>query len=289
MPDRYPTGAALGGHEEEASVTVTDLEPNREYDVCVVALHEGEPSYGNQLTFKTAAPAPEIKNQSATGVGPFEERIEATVNPENQTASCKVEYGPSTAYGSTVPCEQASIEGGEQTVDTTLSLLAAASGYDYRVVLENVSHERTLGTGTFTTATPLGASVESEGASSVTATSAELDATLDPDYQSTSYRFQYSTTETGGGVLTGMVVTIEGDGPVNGTGGQSASVRTATLQPGTTYYYRVLAENETNTAKHTQANGAVQSFTTPPEASTMPTLPLSITTTRGQSCTTSSM
>ena len=77
---------------------------------------------------------------------PFEARLEAVVNANKQSTSCVFEYGTSTAYGSKVPCEQATIEGfNEQTVGLTITHLTPATPYHFRVVLENKAHEKTVG------------------------------------------------------------------------------------------------------------------------------------------------
>jgi phosphodiesterase/alkaline phosphatase D-like protein len=272
------TAAAIeedhGAKGEEVKTEIKELEPNRQYTFCVTEFdNAGEPGPSAPLNFRTLAPAPAVVSQAATTISPFEEHLEATVDPNNQTTTCIVEYGLTTGYGSTRPCEQviegttqpvASVEGGEQPLTATLPGLAAVKGYDYRFVLTNAAHETTYGEGTFTTATALPPTIEDEIASSVTATGATLEAQVNPEFQPTSYHFQYSTSELGG-VLTGTVTTLEGHPALTGGGNQPASVHTvAPLEPGTTYYYRATAENGTAP----NAEGPVQSFTTPPAAET---------------------
>lgn len=257
----------LGAKGEIVKTEITGLEPNRQYTFCVTEFdNAGEAAGSAPLNFRTLAPPPAVISQAATAVSPFEEHVEATVNPENQTTSCTVEYGTTTAYGSTRPCEQASIEGGEQPVSLNLTGLAAATEYDYRFVLVNAAHETTYGEGTFTTATPLPPTIEGETASAVTATGATLEAQINPEFQPTKYRFEYSTSELGG-ILTGTITTLEGHPPLTGSGVQAVHLQTyAPLQPGTTYFYRAVAEN--GAAPNTE--GPVKSFTTPPAAETEP-------------------
>jgi hypothetical protein len=122
-----------------------------------------------------------------------------------------------------------------------------------------------LGALALTTAPALAAApgVEGEAASSVTATGATLEAQVNPNNQSTTYDFEYSTSATGE-TLNTPVTTLAGAGPLTGSGNQTASVKTgAVLAPGTTYFYRVIAKN----ASSEETKGKVKHFTTvlPPE------------------------
>jgi hypothetical protein len=100
----------------------------------------------------------------------------------------------------------------------------------------------------------------SESVTARKATSATLDAQVDPNNQETTYEFEYATAATGqtlGGTVTKGLV---GGGPLSGYSpeGQTASVETGeALMPGTTYYYRVIAKNE----KGETSTGTVARFT----------------------------
>ena len=105
---------------------------------------------------------------SASGIAAFEATIEATVNPENEAATCRVEYGETTTYGTEAPCEQASLNGhGGQPASARLNNLKAGTTYHYRVVAENtaLASKPTEGTGEFTTAPALEAVIEAESVS----------------------------------------------------------------------------------------------------------------------------
>lgn len=105
---------------------------------------------------------------------------------------------------------------------------------------------------------------ESEGATQTTVT---LDAQINPEYQKTSYEFEYAANEES--------ALLEGDGTkvaggelpagsiLTGFGEHSASAHVSGLQPNTLYYYRVVAKNATGQAEQIPA---VQSFTTLPAA-----------------------
>lgn len=124
---------------------------------------------------------------------------------------------------------------------------------------------RSEGAGEFTTEALKAPVIEGESASSVGSTSATLKAQVNPSYQSTSYSFEYSSKESTG-VLQAPITTIKGSRSLTANAGtQTASVPAgAVLSPGTTYYYRVVAQNATPPA----ADGPVSSFTTPPQPTT---------------------
>jgi hypothetical protein len=106
-------------------------------------------------------------------------------------------------------------------------------------------------------------SVEGESVSAVNSTHATLDASVNPNNQETTYSFEYATNE----ALTGATV-VDGTEPLAAqySPGLAVSVPTGVLAAGTTYFYRVVAENATPPA----SEGTVQSFTTVPTPNTDP-------------------
>ncbi|HYB25793.1 MAG TPA: hypothetical protein VEF89_04195 [Solirubrobacteraceae bacterium] len=88
-------------------------------------------------------------------------------------------------------------------------------------------------------------------ATAITATSATLNGTVNPEGQATSYFFQYGTT-TSYGSETATAAAGSGTASVN------VSVPIASLAPQTTYHYRLVATNASGTTL-----GADVSFTTP--------------------------
>jgi len=117
--------------------------------------------------------------------------------------------------------------------------------------------------------------VDSESTSAVNSTGATFEAQVNPNNQETTFKFEYSTKATGE-TLEGTITTVEGAAPMPaGFGDQLASVSTgAVLEPGTTYFYRVVAEDGTPPA----TKGSVQSFTTVPTPHTDPVEAITATT-----------
>jgi hypothetical protein len=234
----------------------------------------------------TAAPAlaaaPAVVGESVPSVTPFEARLEAVVkaaenpNPGEEPTECHFEYGKTSVTEHREECEQGNaLEGGEQGVSKTVTGLAPKTAYHYRVIVKNATGE-VKGTGKsaeeeFTTLTLEPPIVESESFSELTSTSAKLEATVNPSYQETTCKFEYSTKA----LLPPGETTTEPCPASLGTGGGGVgtSVVLAGLELGTTYYYRVVAENATPPAQV----GAIQSFATLAKPLVTPKEVLSIT------------
>lgn len=222
----------------------------------------------------SAAPAlaappekPVVVTQSTSAVTPFAATLQAEVNPENETTSCTFEYGKVITEHK-APCEQGTLEGGSPELATlAVSGLKSASTYHYRVVVKNAAGEvKGTGIGTeeeFTTLIAEAPIVEAEGAP-FKAIEATLEAVINPNFQETGYKFEYSTKAGGEPLaLEGPITTVEGAPPAPELPaefvGEGVGVSTgAVLTPNTTYYYRVVAENATPPA----TDGPVQEFKT---------------------------
>jgi hypothetical protein len=187
-----------------------------------------------------------------------------TVNPDNAgEASCWFVWGTSKqALNRVTPCEEEAVPsvGTPVPVDASLSGLQPDTTYYYRLQARN-EHGTNLGEESqdyeFTTPGP---GLESESVSSVSSSSAKLEATIAPhdasnkehDLQGgtnlpTMYYFQYSKEPTEGCVAAPSACVNVPLAPAS-TGTSVASVGVeedlSKLTPSTTYHYRVLAMNE---------------------------------------------
>jgi phosphodiesterase/alkaline phosphatase D-like protein len=266
-PETMPYPEAEG-YRTHVSEMVTGLEPNQEYQVCLVAANPvelSEISIGNQVSFRTLVVAPEIVSSSekVKNVTPFSANVEAEINPENNSVSCAIEYGLTTSYGSMTGCGNFSGYS-KQSASGGVSGLTPGREYHFRVALENeTTHAKEYGSDTtFKTLSEAEAKpvVESEKveAASITPVGATVEAEVNPDYLETSCKVEYSTVRANveDGKAEGVQeCSVSAGGPKMGV-----SVGLSGLTPSKTYYYRLVVSD--TGAPHLTGDGSVQSFTT---------------------------
>jgi DNA-binding beta-propeller fold protein YncE len=220
----------------------------------------------NKGTVRIVTPPPPgpfvlSESESASEIEPTSAKLEAAVNPEGgEETKCHFEYGTTTAYGQST--SEALLEGGafeDQPVSAPVTGLAPRTIYHFRASCENAAKETSTGEDqAFTTLPPV--SIDQTSASQVNATSARLEAELNPHGLASEYHFEYGTT-----TAYGASIPIP-DGSVG-----SAKVDTTVenliqeLIPSTTYHYRVVAHDALGTV-----TGPDRSFTTQGPASILP-------------------
>jgi hypothetical protein len=255
LPGEEPTGKGL-----PVETTLSGLEPHREYTFCVVATHwEGEAleaTSGAPLHFTTKSSAPATEALAASHVTPFAATLEAQVNPQNEVTTCTFEYGALAVSENTAPCEQGggTLEGfGSQPASISVTGLAQATTYHFRVTARNATGE-TQPEGEFTTLAAEKPAVAGESVSGLTSTDVMLEAKVNPNYQETTYSFEYSTSAS----MTGAATVGEGSLPAVSEELAAGPADTGgALQPATTYFYRLVATNGTGVT-----DGPVQQFRT---------------------------
>ena len=125
---------------------------------------------------------PSVATGSASSVTQTAATLNATVDPnEGQLTSCELEYGTSTAYGSSAPCSPGSA-GGNVVVAVSAGLagLAPNTTYHFRIVATNAGGTAHGSDHTFATL-PLPPAVSTGSPSAVTRTSAILSASVNPN------------------------------------------------------------------------------------------------------------
>ncbi len=139
------------------SAEISGLEPNTEYEFQLTATNAGGEDEGDVESFSTLPNAPSVSGAAGTAGGQTAATVKATVDANGGEASCVVQWGTSTAYGSQAPCDPATIDGdGGTPVSASLSGLAAGTTYHFRVVATNAGGSGQA-TGSFTTeAAPTG-------------------------------------------------------------------------------------------------------------------------------------
>ena len=131
---------------------LSGLTSNTTYHVRLDAAGDSGAAQGADATFTTAAVAPAVTVAPAANVTGHGALLTGDVNPNNATVTdCHFEYGTTTQYGTSVPCDQA-VGGGisPEPVSATLSGLALNTTYDFELVATNAGGT-TRATGTFDT------------------------------------------------------------------------------------------------------------------------------------------
>ena len=183
----------------------------------------------------------------------------------DQPSSSKVEYGTTTAYGSSTALDPTGVAAHSQS----LTGLAASTTYHYRVISSTVNGTTTSPDATFTTpATPPAPVITGVNTSNVTATGATVTWTTD---QPSSSKVEYGTT-TAYGSSTAL----------DPTGVAAHSQSLTGLAASTTYHYRVISSTVNGTT--TSPDATFTTLATPPPG-TSPVVDAKVTV-NGKSSTT---
>jgi hypothetical protein len=198
---------------------------------------------------------PEIDSESVNAIEPTSATVQARIDPENHGTKYRFEYGKSESYGSSVPLPEGALSASfeEEPVEVPLTKLTAGVTYHYRVVAtDSEGHVTTGKDQTFNTLPAV--SVDSEYATSVSATSVTFGAQLNPLGVSATYRVEYGTSaEYGKTALEAPLSAVFGDVGV--------SAHVDGLSPDTLYHYRVVAYDEREGVHYT-LEGPDETFTT---------------------------
>jgi hypothetical protein len=197
--------------------------------------------------------APKAISISASGATPYEAHLEATVDAGEETTECHFLYGKTSTTEHEEECEQGdALEGGEQSVGRTITGLEPATTYHYRIVVKNATSQ-SESEAEFETLALVKPAITSESASQITAFTAHLEATVNPDYQTTTCAFEYR--KEGSSSFAPPVECEQGNALEGGE--QGASAKLGALEAGSAYEYRLVAENASG-----QATGAPDRFET---------------------------
>jgi sugar lactone lactonase YvrE len=194
---------------------------------------------------------PTAVSASASNIQGYQATANGSVNPNQVPTTYRFEYGPTTAYGSSVPIPAGDAGHGSTLVEesTTIPGLQPVTSYHYRLVASSVAGTSYGADVPFTTiAVP--PTVATKPAVEVTATGATLAGTVNPNGSETTYYFEYGPT-TSYGTKTSEVSAGSGRSAVE------ESKVLASLEFGTTYHYRLVAKNVAGTTL-----GSDQVFTT---------------------------
>lgn len=230
--------AGAGAAGVNVTATLNGLQPGTTYHYRLVASNADGTSHGGDAVFTTLTP-PVAVTGAASSIGATSATLNGSVDPNGRATTYYFEYGSSTSYGTKTAVKSAGSAANAQAVATGISGLQAGHVYHFRLVASSDAGTSVGKDATFTTS---GAPAVATGdVSSVTPTTAALHGTVSPNGLSTSWWFEYGTT-TGYGSKTST------QNAGSGASARSVSATAGSLRAGTTYHYRLVAQNSSGKA-----------------------------------------
>ena len=181
-------------------------------------------------------PLPGVVTGQPSEVSETSATLHGEVDPEGEAlTSCSFEYGTSTSYGASVPCEQSpsAIGAGGAYVEVTAKVSGLAPALARHVRLAAANAHGTKHGADITLERPL---IEQESAAGAGTNEASVSARINAHGLLASYRVEYGA-DAGYGSITPVETLGAPNGPVN------TSVRLTGLRPGTEYHFRFVATN----------------------------------------------
>jgi hypothetical protein len=250
-------GEGYGG-QTVGNGALTGLPAGTTFYYQAVATNTTGTTYGAVKSFRTITPSKE----QATAITGTTATLNGVLNPARAGEADAYEFlykaSPTQCEGESAT-SYTSVSGGlAEPVKTELTSLLPHTTYTFCVQEYNEVSEATIGSAvTFTTAA---AGVTAGSSAEVGATSAKLNAQIDPGGAETSYYVEYGTS-----VAYGSSTTPEASAGA-GSGYVGVQTTLAGLQSDTLYHFRFVAKNSFGTAP-----GPDATFTTfPPSASALP-------------------
>ncbi|HEY6191176.1 MAG TPA: YCF48-related protein [Bacteroidota bacterium] len=251
-----------GTSASPVSANLTGLSLNTTYYYRVAGQNSGGTQKDGILSFTTGANLPTVTTTAASSVTTSSATMNGTVNPNGVSTTAWFEWGTSSTLSTFTSTTAQSAGSGTSAspVSASLSALSANTTYYYRVAGQNVAGTQKDAILSFTTSANL-PTVATTSAGSVTASSATMNGTVNPNGAATTAWFEWGTSST---LTTFTATTAQSAG--SGTIASLVSANLTALSANTTYYYRIAAQNSGGTQKD-----GILSFTTsanPPTVAT---------------------
>ena len=255
-----------GESDVDESTLIRGLRPETEYSFCFAAENGFGQTEGPVVKFSTVSTSavfePTVDSESASGLTPHDERLEARIATENQATKWHFEYA-SKVLGETlegpVSVGSGTLSGNleEQSAGVEVTGLKPDTTYYFRVVAVNPSGERKGKVEAFTTPAPQPPGVEVSEIygrpvlAELTHTSATVSGIVDPNNLPVeACEFQYVTEAVfipndSFGLSPGAVrCTPSASELGSGDAIVGVGATIAGLEPNTSYYFRLVARNE---------------------------------------------
>ena len=239
--------AALPGSGESAvavSAPIAGLTASTAYHFRLIAATAGGEGKGSDETFTTALGAPVVETKPASSITYNTAVLNATVNPEgSNVTTCILEIATAEfyeanhkAYESGEECASLPGSGTSPVPVSALAGVTAKTVYHFRILACNATACAEGADLTFETL-PSPPTVETKPASSITKTSATLNATVNANGGEAKCEFEYGTTVSYGTKVACVPSTVTGSSAV------AVSASVTGLTAGTTYHFRAVAVN----------------------------------------------
>jgi hypothetical protein len=188
----------------------------------------------------------EANTEAPTAVTANHAALAGEVNPEGHGISrCVFQYGPTEAYGKNAPCLPESLGAGGTAVQVHAEVpgLTGGTSYHYRLRVVNADNEEVLSEDQ-NFSTLVTAKIKEPKTEEVTATSAVVRATVNPEGLSASCEIEYGTSS-----AYGLVTPCTPASLPAGTQDVQVTSRLEPLTPGTTYHWRAVVSDANGTVR----------------------------------------
>ena len=189
-----------------------------------------------------AASAPTAVTGAVTAFSETSAVVTGTVNPNGQATTWFFDYGTTTGYGSKTPATSAGAGTTSAGVSATIAGLTPGTTYHYRFVAVNASGTSNGADGAFTTSGSPVPAASTVSATSLTATSATLGGSVNPNGRATTWHFEYGTSTSYGS-------TTPSQNAGSGTAPTNVSAPVSGLRTGVVYHFRLVATNSAGTGR----------------------------------------
>lgn len=232
--------AGAGTSSVVVSAEVTSLAVQTIYHYRLVVHNTHGSRAGADREFPTPAAVEGLLTGEASEVHATTATLGGSLEPNGDDTHYFFEYGLGESYGSTTASVDAGSGSGAKAVSTEVDAFEPNQIYHFRIVAENTLGRTVGDDAAFRTALLPALIVGAPNASFLSAQSAVLNASLNPEHAATHYYFEYGPCST----LAGCSTTERTTGEVSSVYGTIGTSQEITgLASSTTYSYRLVASN----------------------------------------------